>query len=335
MLSCNTSTTDHPNDEEEKIFIDQLDRAQSVIFALIAVFAVLGNTLVLVATWRKKYLHEPNKYFVACLACADLLIGAFVSPLLAYKHSIDFSTISIHLCRFLVWMDTSALSASIYTLTIISLDRYVKISKPLQYKYRVTTSITLKIIFSIWFISAAIGSYASTGQCNITFNSRKEFYTFLAIIVFILPSVVIIVTYTLIYVAVRKRRKMLRNGELGGTLYDQNLTSKFLKDTKAIKLLLVVVGLFMLCMTPFFIWVLLICHYPNFIDADSWPFTKWRGMVITETLLTTLPYLNSLCNPIIYACLDQKYRKAFKSLFQKNSRRRPSNTTELQYLRSR
>ena len=41
-----------------------------------------------------------------------------------------------------------------------------------------------------------------------------------------------------------------------------------------------------------------------------------------------LPLINSLCNPIIYACLDQTYREAFKHLFQKMMCRTRSNTQQ-------
>ena len=36
-----------------------------------------------------------------------------------------------------------------------------------------------------------------------------------------------------------------------------------------------------------------------------------------ELLIVTLPYFNSLCNPVIYAFLDQTYREAFKRLFRR------------------
>ena len=40
-------------------------------------------------------------------------------------------------------------------------------------------------------------------------------------------------------------------------------------------------------------------------------------MIIFHYLAHLLALSNSLCNPIIYACLDQTYREAFKRLFKK------------------
>ena len=322
-------------------FLGRLCLAYSVIYTLIAVFTVLGNTLVLVATWRERSLHQPNKYFIACLAVADLLVGIFLGPMRVYKLNIDDESrhvMSIHLCRSMSWIEAFALVASIYSLTFISFDRYLKISKPLQYKSRMKTSTSVKIIFTIWLISTAVATYAATttlsGSGGYSFSSRilcfgEEhktivFYTFVAVSGFFLPTVVILVMYALIFFVVHKRQKMLRNGELGETSNDQNQRTAFLQDLKVIRMLLVVVGAFMLCWGPYFIWLLLLYYHPNLIDYHSTSQRYRSRILITESLIYTLPYLNSLCNPIIYACLDQKYKQAFKNLLQRMICRRSS-----------
>ena len=39
--------------------------------------------------------------------------------------------------------------------------------------------------------------------------------------------------------------------------------------------------------------------------------------VVFSVVTKVLPLMNSLCNPLIYACLDQIYKEAFKRLFQR------------------
>ena len=202
-------------------FFDKLMLAETIIMIFIAILTIIGNTLVLLATWKERSLHEPNKYFIACLAVADLLVGIIVAPLRVYElthiHELLFKTVSIHLCRFWRWIDVFALTASIYSLTFISFDRYLKISKPFQYKSRMRTSKSLKIIFIIWFISTAFATYAATpysgglgiwilrGFCPFDSTKSKGFYTFLAVSAFFLPTGVISVMYTLIFVVAHKR----------------------------------------------------------------------------------------------------------------------------------
>ena len=337
MLSNNTRAMyNHTNqtgtsllaDSELEAFRDQLDLAQKIILIIFAICTILGNTLVLLATWRERRLHQPNKYFIACLAVADLLVGMIVEPLKVYYSSLNDESayaMSIHLCRFIVWTDTFALTASISTLTFISFDRFIKIRKPLQYKSRMTTSKSVKIIFTICLISTAFATYAATPDSGSNYGlvcsdadydeiKGHRYYTFLAVSVFFLPTVVILVMYALVFVVVHKRQKMLRNGELGQTWNDRNQQSAFLQDLKTIRMLVVVVGVFILCWGPHFIVLLFLYNYPVFSEDRS--LSYWYLFFAGATLAFTLPFFNSLCNPIIYAFLDQTYRVAFKNLFQ-------------------
>jgi hypothetical protein len=341
--------------------MQQLNLAEKIAFIIFAIFTILGNTLVLVATWRERSLHQPNKYFIVCLAVADLLVGMILEPLRLYQldshpNSVYFDDPNIHLCRFMVWLDTFALTASIYSLTFISLDRYLKMSKPLQYRSKMTTSKSLKITFIIWFISTAFATYAATPHsgsqgilltavgfgCPVDSSKEKRFYTFLAVSAFFLPTIVILIMYALIFVVVHKRQKMLRNGELGQTFNDRNQRSAFRQNLKTLRMLLVVVGVFILCWGPFFIYTLLWYYYPNFIDWDRlWKSSSYQRRInITIIVINRLPYFNSLCNPIIYACLDRTYREAFKNLFRRmcrssSGRYQPPGAIELRQLRTR
>ena len=316
-------------------FLKQVELAHKMLLTFIAILTILGNTLVLVVTWREKSLHQPNKYFIAFLAVADLLVGMFLDPLKAkqlFHESESQHSVSIHLCRFTVWIDNFALAASILSLAFISFDRYLKISKPLQYKSKMTTSKSLKIIFTILLASIAFATYAATpysgsygillmdnnlnNYCPADDDKEIEFYTFLSV-AFFLSTVVILVMYALIFVIAHKRQTMLRNGELGQTWNDRNQRSVFLQDLKVIRMLVVIVGVYILCWFPFVIYNLLVLEDPYIIDWESTSLNYQYSINISVMIVDLLPLLNSLCNPIIYACLNQKYRQAFKNLFSK------------------
>ncbi|CAB4001934.1 5-hydroxytryptamine receptor 1-like [Paramuricea clavata] len=301
--------------------IDHLSVKVRVILILIIIFAILGNTLVLIATWKEKNLHEPNKYFVACLAVADLLVGMILVPLRLYQlvNKENGGITSIHLCRFYIWLDVFLGTSSIYALTFVSFDRYLKISKPLQYKSRMTISTSLKIVFIIWLIAATYATLAmfpyadspgiviSTGGC---FSINKIFYTFAAVSAFFLPTTIMLVMYTLISLVARKQQKILRNGELSQTYDKPNQRSALLQDLKVIHMLFVVVGVFLFC------WV------TNYYNPSLLFFTSWT---LSDLYLITI--LHRLVDTSPFACLHQKYKEAFKHLFQRmmcrpSSRRR-------------
>ena len=238
LLLNNTSTKNETRcDSDYMKFCNQVLLAVNFFFIFITILIIMGNTLVLLATWRERSLHQPNKYFIACLAVADLLVGIFIGPVGVYGLNLDYKSrldISIHFCRFMVWIDTLALTASVYTLMFISFDRYLKISKPLQYRSRMTTLKSLKIIIIIWLISTTFATHAATpdsgsigflasggGLCPAYYSEtgkRVGYVTFVFISVIFLPAIVILIMYAHIFVVAHKRQKMLRNGELGETI---------------------------------------------------------------------------------------------------------------------
>ena len=316
-------------------FRDQLFSALKILYTLISILIITGNTLVLLATWRDRSLYQPNKYFVACLAVADLLVGTFIGPAIVYGLSVDYKSLhdmSIHMRRFMMWIDTLAITASVLTLTFISYDRYLKISKPLKYRSRMTTSKSLKIIFIIWFFSTAFATYSAIPDSGIDgilisarFHCRSDNNTpskqvalgiQVCAVLFLLVTVMLTL-YARIFVVAHKRQKMLRNGELGKTSTGQSQRSVLGQDLKIVRMLLIVAGVFCLCLLPRAIWDLSIAHYPNSDDSNNWSLSYWYRINIFSSLFHLLALSNSLCNPIIYACLDQTYREAFKLLFKK------------------
>ena len=275
-ISC--SSTNNPTNEiwcdsdcmNFAEFLSQLLLATKFFYILLSTLIIKGNTLVLLTTWTERSLHQPNKYFIACLAVADLLVGIFTGSVMVYVMSVDFESLgdtSIHLCRFAVWIDTSAVTASAYTLMylmFISFDPYPKICKPLHYRSRMTTSKSLS-----WLISAAFAAYAATpdsGSTGLltgvgiyclnyiyyseTTSKSKGFETFLQVSVIFVPAIVILIMYALIFVVAHKRQKMLRNGELGQTCTVENQRSALRQDLKIVRMLLVVVGVFFICWFP-------------------------------------------------------------------------------------
>ena len=340
----NEETSLDSNQVKLNKFYDQLFLAGKLLYTLTSILIIIGNSLVLLATWREKSLHQPNKYFIACLAVADLFVGIFIGPVKVYGLSMDYeslSDMSIHLCRFMLWADTLVLTASVYTLIFISFDRYFKISKPLQYRSRMTTSKSLIIIFFIWLISSAFATYAATPDSGSygflagggklclefvdvsdeTLSKRRVFYTILFVTVVFLPALVILVMYALIFAVAHKRQKILRKGELGVASTVQKERSVLLQDLKIVRMLLMIVGVFIFCWFPFVIYCLIDIYNPEIIDWNSSSLTYLYSVRIPIAFIIILPLFNSVCNPIMYACLDQSYREAFKHLFQKVMRR--------------
>jgi hypothetical protein len=291
------------------------------LIILIIIVATLGNIMVLAATWMERSLHQPSKYFIACVAVADLLIGVLYGPIHLYNNVHEAGITSIHLCRYYIWLNVFAASASIDTLTLISVDRYLKISQPLRYNLLMTTSKSFILIIIIWLISIAYAtlamfSYERSRGIQITpnygcTNQNSVFFTVSAISAFSFPTFITLIMYTRILIVAHRRRKAARNGQLGQTNQIATRRASFYQDLKNIRMMAIVVGAFIICWGPFFIFKFLFIYNPQsiqfFVQSD----------VARDSVIDILPMLNSVCNPIIYAYFDERYREAFKRLFKR------------------
>ncbi|CAB4022871.1 5-hydroxytryptamine receptor 1-like [Paramuricea clavata] len=105
-----------------------------IAFLFFTIFAALvGNLLVLGATYLDRRLHNANKYFVASLAVSDVLVAMFSVTMRLHLYLNVNKPLTLAFCRFWVWVDVFTEAASITTLTIICIDRYYKVSRPFRY----------------------------------------------------------------------------------------------------------------------------------------------------------------------------------------------------------
>ena len=73
------ATTEWPVLVEEKDLDDGNPILALVLFSF-CLATVLGNTLVIAAVARERYLHTVTNYFIMSLAVADCLVGSIVMP---------------------------------------------------------------------------------------------------------------------------------------------------------------------------------------------------------------------------------------------------------------
>ena len=325
-LNCNDSVSIHITSSCKgtnlspssfKVEKDALWYTRAVFLTIIMILAILGNSMVLAATWIERYLHQPSKYFIVCLAVADLLVGIVCCPLSLYQQLNPNGMSSIHLCRFFIWIDVATETASIYTLTFISFDRYLKISKPFKYNLLMTTSKSFIVVCVVWFVAtvwATLGMFPYGGKRGVHIdpimrcvNDNMIYYTASVAFAFFVPVIITLVMYVRVLCIAHKRRRMAQDGDLCQTNTVRNRRATFYEDLKNIRMLVFVMGTFVVCWGSFFILMVLRYHYPGFNFKNEW----------ATMIILMLPWSNSMCNPIIYACFDRKYREAFKRLYRR------------------
>lgn len=182
-------------------------------------------------------------------------------------------------------------AASILNLTFISVERTFAVKFPAKHR-NVSRSRTIIHggIASVWVISVILAFLFSYALYFVTDN--KVLILTLTIIIFIIPTIVIICSYISIFHAVKTR---------------DNFHQTFKREVRLAAMIGIVIVLFLLCWFPFFLFNLMaeFCSCWNDTWASLIPAVKY------------LHYTNSTMNPLIYAYRNSDYRRAFKKLLYK------------------
>ncbi|XP_072835181.2 alpha-1A adrenergic receptor [Pogona vitticeps] len=312
-----------------------------VIFGGLILFGVLGNILVILSVACHKHLQSVTHYYIINLAVADLLLTSIVLPFSAIFEILGYWIFGRIFCNIWAAVDVLCCTASIMSLCVISIDRYIGVSYPLRYPAIVTEKRGVLALLCVWALSLVISIGPLFGWkqpapederiCQI--NTAPSYVLFSALGSFYLPLIIILVMYCRVYVVAKKESKGLSCGlktekshseEVTLRIHCKNATEnpgstpstkhkshfsvrllKFSREKKAAKSLGIVVGCFILCWLPFFLIMPIGSFFPESKPSDTiFKIAFWLG------------YLNSCINPIIYPCSSQEFKKAFQNVLK-------------------
>lgn len=318
--------------------------------SLLILTTLLGNTLVCAAVTKFRHLRtKVTNYFVISLAVSDLLVAILVMPWKAVSEIAGFWPFG-SFCDTWVAFDIMCSTASILNLCVISLDRYWAISSPFRYERKMTPKVAYVMISVAWALSVLISfipvqlnwhkaqtqtytsalgsngtsSYQAPENCDSSLNRTYAIST--SLISFYIPVIIMIITYTQIYrIAHRQIRRISaleraaesaknRHDSMGRgssiTESESSFKVTFKKETKVLKTLSVIMGVFVCCWLPFFI---LNCMVP-FCEKSSEGEEAFPCISPTTfDVFVWFGWANSSLNPIIYA-FNADFRRAFAIL---------------------
>ncbi|XP_078535166.1 alpha-1D adrenergic receptor-like [Lissotriton helveticus] len=323
-----------------------------IFLGVFILFAIVGNILVILSVAFNRHLQTVTNYFIVNLAMADLLLSTTVLPFSATLEVLGFWAFGRIFCNIWAAVDVLCCTASIMSLCIISIDRYIGVKYSLKYPTIMTERKAVVILVVLWLSSMVISIGPLLGWkeppppdesvCSIT--EEPGYVLFSSLCSFYLPLLVILVMYFQIYVVARRTTRSLEAGvkkersksmevvlrihcrsvleeslsrAKAGHTFRSSLSVRLLKfsrEKKAAKTLAIVVGVFILCWFPFFFVLPLGSFFPSLKPSD-----------MVFKVIFWLGYFNSCFNPIIYPCSSKEFKRAFIRLLkcQCHRRRRP------------
>ena len=264
---------------------------------------ILLNVLVMVAVKTKHQLRTKSNVALACLATTDLVVGVLVQPLqIACYIYFYYGETNVYctLTETVMVITTKCVSASFSHLFLLSLERYIAINHPFTYENQVTK---VRIVITSGLAWAAA----------IILPTHKLWLTNTQFLTIIAGSFTLFLFFpAMSYFNVAVYREVRRNErQIAANQVSLEAKEKILKNKKAFYTTLVVLIVIFLCYVPVNICFAIIASSKGRIPANV-------GHIILY-LVTLLPLLNSLFNPLIYAVRIRYFRVAFIQLLSRKT----------------
>ncbi|KAG7469131.1 hypothetical protein MATL_G00125660 [Megalops atlanticus] len=301
----------------------------TALYSVICVVGLLGNILVMYGVVRYTKMKTATNIYIFNLALADALATSTL-PFQSAKYLMNTWPFGELICKVVIAIDYYNMFTSIFTLTMMSVDRYIAVCHPVR-ALDFRTPIKAKIInVCIWILSSAIGvpimimavtKVTDKGKtvCMLKFPDPDWYWdTVTKICVFIFAFVVPVLVITICYGLMILRLKSVRLLS-GSKEKDKNLR-------RITRMVLVVVAAFIICWTPIHIFIII----KTLVEIDQ----KNPFVIASWHLCIALGYTNSSLNPVLYAFLDENFKRCFRdfclpfrSRMDQNSFSRARNTT--------
>ncbi|XP_056425522.1 olfactory receptor 10A7-like [Hyla sarda] len=269
---------------------------------------ICGNLLIITLVSTSKNLHTPMYFFISHLSISDILVTTDITPNMLHILLNNGGAISFINCVAQFYFFCASETSECLLLSVMSYDRYLAICNPLRYSSIMTSKYCGILTVICWFLgSSIILIYIITMtklifcgpniidhlfcdivpllelSCSDTFIVHLQMYL-LSIPVIIMPSTIIIVSYTYIVLEILR--------------IPSNTGRKKAFSTCSSHLIVVSI---------FFGTIFSVYLVP----------TKGRTLTMSKILSLLYTVFTPLVNPIIYSLRNKDIRKAIQETIHK------------------
>ena len=130
--------------------------AVPVVFAVIFIVGVVGNGTLILTVLKNKTMRNAPNIFIVSLAFGDLLLILVSVPFTATIYTFTEWPYGETLCKLNEFLQALSLGVSVFTLTVLSADRYVAIVDPMKHHRTSSMAETLAIAGVVWLMSTGL-----------------------------------------------------------------------------------------------------------------------------------------------------------------------------------
>ncbi|EHH22114.1 hypothetical protein EGK_05317 [Macaca mulatta] len=277
-----------------------------VLIWLINILAIMGNMTVLFVLLTSRYKLTVPRFLMCNLSFADFCMGLYLLLIASvdsqtkgqyYNHAIDWQTGSG--CSTAGFFTVFASELSVYTLTVITLERWHTITYAIHLDQKLRLRHAILIMLGGWLFSSLIAMLPLVGVSNymkvsICFpmdveTTLSQVYILTILILNVVAFIIICACYIKIYFAVQNPELMATN-----------------KDTKIAKKMAILIFTDFTCMAPISFFAISAAFKAPLITVTN-----------SKVLLVLFYPINSCANPFLYAIFTKTFQRDFFLLLSK------------------
>ena len=212
--------------------IHSINLTSNLYFFQVIFFTAFGNLLVIIAVYRERKLQTSTNFFLISLAIADFMVALFVMPTSLLVDILNYYPFNSTFCVLWIVLDVLCCTSSIYHMSAMAVDRFLKIKFPFKFGIDKSKRNTLLKIVCVWLMSICIclpllllgfwdktNVFDSATRTCMLFN--KSFRIYGSLLAFYIPFFIMLVAYAstihILKQAVNKKldenkSKMVRKG---------------------------------------------------------------------------------------------------------------------------
>ncbi|XP_071839383.1 uncharacterized protein [Apostichopus japonicus] len=192
----------------------------SVVIAILSIIflvGVPGNVLTLLVYVRKAR-KSSTFVFISFMAISDLILCCSLPFQIWFAIGREAGFPNQYLCKSSYFVSTSCITLSLVSSAAVSVDRYLAVCHPIKRRLSVRTSLALSAFCALITLVVAVPSFAlstvieidGTDTCRLISNDSLLAYVrkAISVLTFIFAVTLTTVCYTLVWLAIRRQKKI-------------------------------------------------------------------------------------------------------------------------------
>ncbi|XP_076341251.1 QRFP-like peptide receptor isoform X1 [Tachypleus tridentatus] len=328
--------------DNERLTLTKTSNLVLIIFYVVSfLVATSANTVALLVFYRYRQMRHLSNVLLITLAVADLLVALVCMPTAVGSVAYRLWIYGDAMCKMTNYLQGVAVSASIFTMTLMSIDKYVVICHPLTYRQCFCRRHFRWGIIFMWILAAGLfipvliirqtggfGLSIPVSNTDVVFVfcveawkdvwSRRVYGIVVFVLVNVFPAIVMTITYSKIGIQLCHQKLELTSDLTVGPILRKQTSSYRLEELvhsrRVVARRFVILTLvFAICWVPYNLATLLM-DFPLHQQIHE-------GLMAFLPFALFLGHANSAINPLLYCWLNHRFGHDFLNLLRCRKRR--------------